>query len=196
MRGNRALGFLTAIALIGVQQSESRASICAADLCVRLEPAELMIVEGGDFSVDIVADINTPVIGWGFDLAATPAFLLALDGPPTIGPQWSPAGSSDGDDLAGLAFPNAVSGTDILLATVHLQAIAQGKVELTIETTIGDLTEGFALDPSGFASFTVTPANITIIPEPATAALLVLVPVIGLFRSRRRRTISESRNLL
>lgn len=186
MRGNRALGFLTVIALIGVQQSESTASICAADLCVRLEPAELMIVEGGYFSVDIVADINTPVVGWGFDLTATPTLLLALDGLPTIGPQWSPAGSSDGDNLAGLAFPNAVSGTDILLATVQFQATAQGDVELTIETTIGDLTEGFALDPSGFASFTVTPANITIVPEPASATLLVLISVICLFRCRTR----------
>jgi hypothetical protein len=86
--------------------------------------------------------------------------------------------------LDGLAFPSSISGTDILLATVHLSAIASGKTDLPLGVTPGDLTEGFPLDPTGFAAMTLGSAHVTAVPEP-TAALLVLAGLLAMRASRR-----------
>ncbi|OWY72492.1 hypothetical protein B7486_06110 [cyanobacterium TDX16] len=174
---------LAALAMIGVWAGDLRAGICPTDVCVRMELDEQIIVEGGYFSVNIVADINVPVVGWGIDLRLTPESAIALAGLPSIGSAWVPSPSADGDGLAALAFPNAITGNAILLATVDLQAISIGDAELSIETTIGDLTEGFARDPMGFASLTATPAHVTVIPEPAAFALLCFA---GLLRRPRK----------
>jgi len=56
------------------------------------------------------------------------------------------------------------------------------------DTTPGDLTEGFALDPTGFATATFEPGQVNVIPEPATLLPLacVLIGSFGRARSRRR----------
>ena len=114
--------------------------------------------------------------------------------PPSVAfPPWITTTTADGDGLAGLADPFAptngsVSGTGILPATLTFRADAQGTTDLLMSTTPGDLTEGFPLDPTGFATITFEPGQITVIPEPATLLpmLAVLTCGLGWTRSRRR----------
>ncbi|MEE9294619.1 MAG: PEP-CTERM sorting domain-containing protein [Phycisphaerae bacterium] len=78
--------------------------------------------------------------------------------------------------MAALAFPDSIAGDDILLATITLSADALGETDLLLSTTAGDLTEGFPLDPTGFAGITFEPGHVTVIPAPGT----VLLGMIGL----------------
>ena len=142
---------------------------------------------GGQFTVDIVADItDVSVFGWGLDLDFSTSGIVQLDSI-TLGPLWDEPGSTgDGDGLAGAAFPDSVSGLDLLLATLTFTPLALGETDLILShDNPPDLTEGFPLDPTGFEEDeTFNLGHITIVPEPATLALLFLS---GLVAVRRRR---------
>lgn len=154
------------------------------DVVVRFDP-RLQTVELGDiFTVDIVADIGVPILGWGLDLLIESAGIVSLDSPPAIGPDWLSVFAADGDGLAGLAFPDPVVGNDIVLGSLTFAADAIGQADLSLATTAGDLTEGFALDSEGFAELLFESGNVTVVPEPATLALCLLGGL-GLMRRRR-----------
>lgn len=155
-----------------------------ADLIVRIDPPAQAVGLGSTFSVDIVADIVDPIVGWGLDLTFDSS-LVSLVGTPTIGPDWFGAFAPDGDGLAAMAFPNSISGMNVLLATVTFSADAIGSTDLILGITQGDLTEGFALDPNGFAPVTFQPATVEIIPAPA--AFLLGAVGLGLVGGLRRR---------
>lgn len=136
-----------------------------AQVTVRVEPA-VSVVESGDvFTVALVADIVPPVLGWGLDLTITAPGVLSLAGSPQIGGPWLAAAGSDGDGLAALAFPASVSGTGIVLATVPVVATGLGSSSLVPAVTAGDLAEGFALEPAGFADVAFTSAAVTVLPR-------------------------------
>jgi hypothetical protein len=154
-----------------------------ATVIVDVQPASSEVTIGQGFNVSIVATIPDPVVGWGLDLSFDHA-VLSLVGSPVIGPVWLPATALDSDGLAGLAFPSSISGTSVLLATVHLSAIAAGETDLTLSVTPGDLTEGFPLDPTGFATMTLGSAHVTAVPEPTVAVLLLVASVLAMPRRR------------
>jgi hypothetical protein len=158
------------------------------DVTVRFEPAERTVNVGDDFTVNVVADINPPVVGWGLDVNAVTPMIISPVGLPTIGSAWIPAYAPDGDGLAGLAFPDSVSGAGVLLATLTFHADAIGETDLLAGVTPGDGTEGFALDPTGSAITSFEPAHLIVIPEPATALLVCVL--VGPFA--RRRTLSAT----
>ncbi len=138
-------------------------------------PAVKVANVGDVFTIDIVADMTNDIVGWGLDLTVTaPAVADRTLTEPVIGPNWDAAFAPDGDGLAGLAFPAGVSGTGILLATVEFQALALGTTNLVLSVTPGDLTEGFALFPSGFDDYQFSLGTINVVPEPAALALLAL----------------------
>ncbi len=152
---------------------------------VRFEPATAQVAAGSSFQVELVAQLDEPVLGFGLDLDLRG---VALEGPPLIGPAWLPVEAADGDGLAGVAFPDGVAGDRVLLATLPLVAGEPGVARLFTGFTVGDLTEGFALDPSGFASpVGFESAEIRIVPEPG-GALLCGAALTGLALSRRRWT--------
>ena len=159
-------------------------TVAWANVTVRFEPASLTVDPGTIFSVAIVADIPQPVVGWGLDLNIQNPAVVSVAAAPSIGPPWVSAYAPDGDGLAALAFPSSVSGTGIVLATISLSAGAVGDTELWISVTPGDLSEGFALDPTGFDTFTVQPGHVKV-PEPSTIALLGLAALgVALRRGR------------
>jgi hypothetical protein len=141
---------------------------------VTFEPLDSQIKVGDIFTVDLVADIPEPVLGWGLDLSYDLA-VLNLVGMPTFGPDWIAGLAADGDGLAGLAFPSPVSGSDILLASLSFEALAPGVSALAASTTPGDFTEGFPVYPAGFANVDFIDGSVTVspVPEPATILLLI-----------------------
>lgn len=154
-----------------------------ASIIVRFEPATITIPQGSSAPVQIVADISEPIVGWGLDLTVTNP-VVSLSGDPVLGPLWAAGSTPDGDGLAGLAFPNSISGTGILLATLNFEGVSVGETDLLLSITPGDLTEGCPLDPSGFAEITFQPGHITV-PEPATLAMLTIAGVAAMRRRRR-----------
>lgn len=142
------------------------------DVTVRFDPPAQTVRVGDTFTVGLVADISLPVVGWGLDVSAVTRDAISPGGPPSIGPLWVPAYSPDGDGLAGLAFPDGVAGSGVLLATLTYHADAAGTADLFASVTAGDGTEGFALDPTGFASLAFEPAEVVVIPEPVSILLL------------------------
>lgn len=145
----------------------ARPALC--DLTVGFGTLPSTFAVGDMFTVDILADIPNPVVGWGLDLAFDPT-KLTLTAPPTIGSAWSPAFAPDSDGLAALAFPASISGLAVPLASLSFTVAALGDFGLGLSTTPGDLTEGFALDPSGFALTTFLP------PPPPGPSGVVPVP--------------------
>lgn len=161
----------------------------ASLVVTRFDPPSQTVVLGDTFTVNIVADIDMPVVGWGLDFVPLPPGVISLIGPPAIGADWLSAFAPDGDGLAGLASPlppidGSVSGIGIVLATLSFSADAIGTTNVVASITPGDLTEGFALDPTGFATVTFQPGLVTVIPEPSSMLLLMLGGVMLLYRRR------------
>jgi hypothetical protein len=156
-----------------------------ADVAVRFDSSDATAELALPFTIDIVADIDEPVVAWGLDLTIDDGSIVSLVGDPSIGPAWIPAYASDGDGLAGVAFPDSVSGDDILLATITFSADALGETDLLLSVTSGDLTEGFGLDPTGFAEVTFEPGHVEVIPEPGTVCFLALGVLAGIWRKHR-----------
>jgi hypothetical protein len=158
----------------------------SADIAVTLDPVSTVIDLNNPmppYYVDIIADIPTgdAIIGWGLDLdVALPA--VADWTFVSVGPDWTGVPAGDGDDLAGLAFPNPISGISVL-ATVEFTGYTVGTTPIMPGVTPGDLTEGFVKLGGAFVPATFTGATVQVIPEPATLTLLALV---GLVVLRRR----------
>lgn len=159
------------------------AATANALVVVHFEPTEVQVLPGATLSIQLLADISEPVVGWGLDLSFD-GTVLTHSAPPAIGPAWLAGHAPDGDGLLGVAFPASVSGNAVLLATLRFTAVAAGQTWLTATTTPGDRNEGFALDPEGFDAFTVQPASVTILPEPALMGWLALL----VFARRRPNT--------
>jgi hypothetical protein len=148
-------------------------------------PSQTVLLSAGSTTVDIVADIGDPLIGWGLDLGLT-GTSVSQSGPPVIGPLFDPVYTPDGDGLAGLVPPpGTVSGPGVLLATILLSLDSLGTTYLDASITPGDLTEGFMccseLGECYFADVTFVQGSVTVTPEPASLLLLALL---GLLRRR------------
>lgn len=142
---------------------------------------------GESLGVDVIADLGQPIVGWGFDVDSD-ALKLARDAT-VVGPAWIGVSALDGDDLAGLTSPPGVSGTDVLLATFTIRALALGATQLMLGISGGDPSEGFALlEPGAFDSVSfANPLNVLVVPEPSTGWLLG-GGLIALATRRRVRT--------
>jgi hypothetical protein len=179
-RGVMGLGLLAVFTTLFTTVSSARATVTVS---LELPAAPPVVSEW--FDVQIVADLPNPILGWGLDFEiALPEIATKTD--VQIGDSWLPVATSDGDGLAGVAFPGPIAGTRVVLATVTLEALAEGMSELVIgDDHPSDLTEGFALDPTGFESVDYIPSSITIVPEPTSMGSLgVLIAMV--WRRRRR----------
>lgn len=157
----------------------------AVPVSVFFQPQDSSAEVGAPFSVDLLANIPDPVLGWGLDVTFNTS-VISLTGV-TVASQWSPAAAADGDGLAGLAFPLPVSGDNVLLATLSFDALTQGATTLEASATVGDLTEGFPLASGGFAEVIYTPGSVEVVPLPA-AVWLFGSGLLGLIGVARRKT--------
>jgi hypothetical protein len=146
--------------------------VSAENVIVHLSPSSNQVELGQTVTVSAYADIPAPVVGWGLDL--TWGNGAAMVGSPVIGSAWVQAPSGDGDKLAAFAFPNAISGTDILLFSSVFSGNMLGTINFYLSATGGDLTEGFPLQSGGFANFDAFPVSVEVVPEPASAFTLVM----------------------
>ncbi len=139
---------------------------------VAVQPSAGLVATGASLTVDLVADFDTPVLGFGLDLSFDSA-VLSLLAPPSIGSAWTSAFAADGDGLVGLAPPGGVVGNGVLLATLSFLALAPGTTSISLGITSGDLTEGFPLLVSGFDNAQLGGATVSV-PEPGAALLVGL----------------------
>jgi hypothetical protein len=162
----------------------------AMPINVSFTPSASVVYVGDTFTIDLVADIPDPVLGWGLDVAFNPAILSQVD-LLIADPPWSAGFAPDGDGLVGLTFPLPVVGVGVPLATLTFRAIAPGLSTLVASITADDLTEGFPLappaSPGSFAEVNFTDGSVNVIPVPATFALISLgLAVLGFERHRKQ----------
>lgn len=157
-----------------------------ASITVRFDPVDSTIPNiGGTTLVDIVADIPEAdaILTWGLDLDVANSAIAdwTLD---SIGAAFTPISSPDGDDLGGLVpQPGNVWGY-VVLATVEFTGFQVGVTAIDLsDDNPPDLTEGFGLDPTGFADVIYESGTVTVLPEPSALSLMALA---GLAFLRRR----------
>ena len=157
-----------------------------ATVIVTAIPAAPTVGVGETVTVELVAEFGPEdlVLAWGLDLVLDPA-LVAVSGTPTLGPSWIAFATPDGDGLGGVALAG-LTGAHVL-ATLALEGLAPGLVQLDFATTPRDRTEGFALDPTGFASGVVFQgASLEVVPEPRLLAFALLASAALLRHGARR----------
>lgn len=180
MRCSHALGVAALAAAAGLLVAPAHATVY-----IYPSPALATIPSVGQTAtIDIVADVDAPIVAWGFDLTIDDLLVAALvPGGTTWGPGWTQVATVDGDGFAGLSFPNAQSGNGIVLFSVTFIGMQQGTTGFDLSYTPGDETEGVGYE-SGLADVVFTPGVVEVLPEPASMLLLVL----GGLALRRRRT--------
>ena len=160
----------------------------AAVMAYVVAPASVGI--GSQFDVELRATLGDATLGWGVDLGYDASKVQLVSGP-TIGSDWTAVAASDGDGLAGVALLGLTG--DHRLALLRFQAIAQGSASFVLSETLSDLSEGFALDPTGFAQTTYQGATVNVVPEPATA-LLSALGLAGMAVARRPRAPAQAKS--
>jgi len=168
----------------------------ANPVAVGLSPTQTTHAVGDTFTIDLSAQIPSPVIGWGLDLDFDHTILLLSN--VVIGPSWFSTIGTEPNDYGGLAFPSAISGPDTLLAALTFTAIQPGSSSLTASFDSVNLNEGFALETGGFADVVFTDGVVDVqgtsaVPEPNTRLLLALaLGVIGFIgRDRNSRSTTS-----
>lgn len=158
-----------------------------ATAIVHFALADPAVGVGLSTTLEIRADLDTAVLGFGLDLALDQSVLTA-SGAPQIGPAWTPVFAPDGDGLAGLAPVSGVAGPDVLLAAVTVTRLAATATLIDGGVTPGDLSEGFPLLGGGFDAVSFVPLAVAALPEAGTVPLLALGLALlpGLRRSRTR----------
>jgi hypothetical protein len=117
----------------------------------------------------LLADLPDPVLGFGVDVESGSSLLSLTSF--SVGPLWFPAPGPKTDDVYGIAFPSAISGTGVLLADVTFTAHGSGSSTLIAAYDSRNLAEGFPLIAAGY-----DPSNLVDeapqVPEPSVLALV------------------------
>ena len=164
---------------------------------VRVEPALQTVSVLDTFDVTFSADILEPLLGFGFELTFDDQ-LFELNST-RIGPDFLAAVNADDNLMSALAFPDPVSGDDILLGTASFTMLDAGQGVFGISVADGDPTHGFAgVSIGAMADFDVALGEVRaatelgglggggpVTPEPTTLSLLGLGALVVARRNRR-----------
>jgi len=145
-------------------------------------------------TVQIYGSFSQPLTSFGFHLDYDDVLLDLKQ--LKLAPAFNPLASNYTDGVAGLAYPDSVSGDRVLLATARFTTKAVGDAEIGAAVTPNDPTEGFALSGACSSEATLTPATVTIIqrepppprpppPVPEPSSVLLLLAGAGLLWQRR-----------
>lgn len=145
-------------------------AIATANTIVHFALADPDLGVGASTTLEIRADFDAPVLGFGIDLLLD-ASVLSVSAAPVIGPAWTAVFAPDGDGLAGLAPVSGVVGTDVLLASVLVTRTGSAGTTVDGGVTADDLTEGFPLLSGGFDTASFVPTAVAPVPEPTPGAL-------------------------
>lgn len=166
------------------------AGSASATIIVSFESDRTSVGLHEQFSVNLWADIPAadPVIGWGLDLLLDET-VFALRSV-TLGNIWLGFPTPDLDGLGGLSFSGIHGRT--LLAVLQLEAVGVGSSLLSIGTTSGDFTEGFALrSPGKFANYDVNTSRITVAEVSAPLSLPLFGLGVALLGFARKRVVKR-----
>lgn len=153
---------------------------------VHVFPQLTETVPGVTFDVAFVADFSHEIVSFGFHVEYDESILRLAE--LHIAPAFRELPSLEAGQAAGLAYPQAAIGTDILIATARFTALDVGTSDIAIAVEGGDPTEGFAQRECGFATFGSTPGRVVVskvpdpIPEPA--AIVFALATMPLLRRR------------
>lgn len=160
-----------------------------AGVIVNILPSDQTVNIGETFTVDIVASMSEPVLGWGMVFSIQNPEIVSINGTPAAASPWFDTTQPyfDGWLLGGLAFPEPISGADILLATLSFTATAFGESDLELSINPESLRQGFALGPpwpTGTMDFVqINFGHVNVIPTPGALILMA----VGTFATIRRR---------
>lgn len=171
------------------------AGLSVANIIVDILPQGSPIGIGQTTQVTFSLSATDPILGWGFALEWDPSILEIVS--QSAGPLWFDVSNGTLGMLGGLAFPEGLAGDNILLAELTVKGVGVGTSRLSITVDPSDFSQGFALDPTGFAAFTVNPGALTVtgttaatVPEPSAAGLLAFS--LAAFAVRRRQVRRHS----
>jgi len=176
-RGRTALSLL----MLGVVA----ATPALATVTVWFDAQDSNVAPGENVDVVIMAEFSDAIIAWGIDLTIADESVATLVDIDIADPPWvALPRARDGDGLAGIAFPEGVSGITPL-ATLTFLGGDIGTTAISLSYDLDDEAEGFALDPPpDELDLDVTFIDGTItVPEPGSLALFALC---GLAALRRR----------
>ena len=157
----------------------------ASPITLGFDPTDSTLTQGGEVSVDVVADVPHPVIAFGFDVRFDNTRLGFVD--VLFAPGWAPVPPpgppvSDGTGFSALLSPfgppGGASGS-VTLLTLTFVGLSPGLVPLTFDITPGDLSEGFALATGGFADVRPGQADLAVLPRAVPEPELALLMLIG-----------------
>lgn len=157
---------------------------------IDLQVSDSTLTVGEDFSISVlVSNIESTdqLLAFGFDVAADPLFSF-------LGGAINTAIFTDDSiffpttDVAGSAFP-AISGDNILLATLSFKAVSAGTASIGIFADAADfgLYEGLFTENSIFAISNVKNLNVSPVPEPETWGMLLSGLGLVVFAARRKK---------
>ncbi|MCB1843096.1 MAG: hypothetical protein KDI09_09065 [Halioglobus sp.] len=167
------------------------ASVSVALPMLSLNPSSATLSLNEAFTIDVLlsgVEVSDPLLAFGFDIAtgAGPVFV----GSSVAAPFFDDSGAFAATDVAGSALP-AVSGDDILLATLSLTA---GSIPGLWDITLSSAGAEFAISEGLFTLGQIIPVQSSITVEvlrstavPAPSALLLLVLALGILLHWRHR---------
>jgi hypothetical protein len=162
-------------------------------LSVWAEPVHSQTQVSQTVTVKIYGDFSQPVVSFGFHLDYD-STLLTLTGL-TPASSFHALNPTHAHGVAGLAYPDGLSGDRVLLATARFRANAVGTSDIGLVVTPNDPTEGFEVVGSCETQNTLTPASVTIVqrepppprpppPIPEPTSLLCVLAGMGMLRRR------------
>src|SRR3954471_8446377 len=83
-------------------------SLADANVIVSVTPSNQTVNIGDMFTVQIMANMSQPILGWGLDFTISDESVAVLANGPAIGSSWQAVHPPDDDGLAGFAFPTPV----------------------------------------------------------------------------------------